>query len=54
MQYYTEQVANHPITYNIYCKEDEELFTIHGYIITSATTNPNSVTAIKMANIVLH
>ena len=47
MQYYTEQVANHPITYNIYCKEDEGLFTIHGYIITSATTNPNSVSAIK-------
>ena len=47
MNFYSEQTANHPITSNFYCFDDEGLYKIHGYILTYASTGANSVTAKK-------
>ncbi len=44
---YSEQTANHPITSNFYCFDDNRNYTISGYIITTASTGANTITAIK-------
>lgn len=44
---YTEQTSNHPIISNFYAFDDDHLYKIHGYIITTASTGANSISAIK-------
>lgn len=44
---YTEQTVNHPITSNFYAFDDDNLYKIHGYIITTASTGANTISAIK-------
>ena len=44
---YTEQTANHPITSNFYAFDDNHNYKIYGYIITTASTGANTITAIK-------
>ena len=39
---YAEQTVNHPITYNFYMKEENNFFTMYGYVITDASINVNS------------
>ena len=45
---YLEQTVNHPITANFYIKEENNYFTMYGYVITDASVNVNSVSATRL------
>jgi len=45
---YIEQTVNHPITYNFYIKEENNYFTMYGFVVTDASVNVNSVTATRL------
>ena len=50
LEIYIEQTANHPITFNFYIKEDNDLYTNYGYLIIDASVNVNSVTGSRFGN----
>lgn len=47
LNFYSEQTENHPITSNFYMVDDNNNYKIYGYIITTASTGPNSIYATK-------
>ncbi|MCQ2821373.1 MAG: oxysterol-binding protein [archaeon] len=44
---YSEHTSNHPNIAHFYGFDDEKLYKIYGYLEVTATTGPNSVTAMK-------
>ena len=47
LNFYSEHTSNHPNITNFYAFDDEKLYKIHGYMEVTATTGPNSVSAMK-------
>ena len=50
---YTEHTSNHPNIAHFYGFDDDKLYKIYGYMEVTATTGPNSVTAMKKGKYVI-